>query len=62
VNLPPKIEALAQVPRPPGSKKLKGGKDLWRVRIGDYRVVYSVNDDEKEIQVTRIAHRREAYE
>jgi len=35
--------------------------NLWRIRIGDYRVVYSVNDDEKEIHVPRIAHRRDAY-
>jgi len=58
----PKIEALAQVPRPTGSKKLRGSKDLWRIRIGDYRVVYSIHDDQKEIHITRIAHRRNAYE
>jgi mRNA interferase RelE/StbE len=41
---------------------LRGYKDLWRVRVGDYRVVYIIEDDNKMVTVTRIAHRREAYE
>jgi mRNA interferase RelE/StbE len=39
-----KIESLALDPRPAGCKKLKGYKDMWRVRIGDWRVVYIIND------------------
>jgi mRNA interferase RelE/StbE len=58
----PKIERLADDPRPPGCRKLRGYKDLWRVRVGDYRVVYIIEDDNKMVTVTRIAHRREAYE
>jgi mRNA interferase RelE/StbE len=58
----PRIEALAAEPRPPGCKKLRGGKDEWRVRVGDYRVVYTIDDKTQIVEVTRIAHRREVYE
>ena len=57
-----KILPLAGNPRPAGCKKLKGFKDLWRIRIGDYRVVYVVDDAIKTVTVTHIAHRREGYE
>jgi mRNA interferase RelE/StbE len=58
----PKIERLASVPRPSGCKKLKGGDKQWRIRIGDYRVVYEIDDGARIIDITRIAHRREVYE
>jgi mRNA interferase RelE/StbE len=58
----PKLESLRQSPRPAGCKKLKGYKDHWRVRVGDWRVVYIIDDAAKLISVTRIAHRREVYE
>jgi mRNA interferase RelE/StbE len=61
-RLMPKIERLADDPRPSGCRKLRGYKDLWRFRVGDYRVVYIIEDDNKIVTVTRIAHRREAYE
>lgn len=57
-----KLEALGQNPRPAGCKKLKGYKDQWRVRIGDWRVVYIIDDAARQVSVTRIAHRREVYE
>ena len=57
-----KILALAESPRPAGCKKLKGYKDQWRVRVGDWRVVYIINDATKFVSVTRIAHRRDVYE
>jgi mRNA interferase RelE/StbE len=57
-----KLEALGHTPRPAGCKKLKGHKDQWRVRVGEWRVVYIVDDAAKLISVTRIAHRREVYE
>jgi mRNA interferase RelE/StbE len=41
---------------------LRGAKNLWRIRVGDYRVVYTVDDIAKMVDVTRIAHRREAYD
>ena len=61
-RLVPKIEALAANPRPSGCRKLRGYKDFWRVRVGDYRVVYIIDDDRKVVSVTRIAHRRDVYE
>jgi len=57
-----KILALDDNPRPAGCKKLRGYKDQWRIRVVDWPVVYIINDTEKRISVTRIAHRREAYE
>ncbi|HWD98092.1 MAG TPA: type II toxin-antitoxin system RelE/ParE family toxin [Bryobacteraceae bacterium] len=57
-----KLEALGRTPRPAGCKKLKGYKDHWRIRVGDWRVVYIIDDAAKVVSVTRIAHRREVYE
>ena len=57
-----KILALADNPRPAGCKKLRGYKDQWRIRVGDWRVLYIVDDEAKVVSVTRIAHRGEAYE
>jgi mRNA interferase RelE/StbE len=57
-----KIESLGHVPRPTGCKKLKGDKDQWRVRAGDWRIVYIIDDTAKLVSVTRVAHRREVYE
>jgi mRNA interferase RelE/StbE len=54
-----KIELLADDLRPAGCKKLKGYKDQWRIRMGDWRVVYIVDDPAKLVSITRIAHRRE---
>jgi mRNA interferase RelE/StbE len=56
-----KIEALAQVPRPSGSRKLQGEQNLWRIRIGDYRIVYSVDDRQRTVDIIRIRHRRDVY-
>ncbi len=58
----PKIEWLAKAPRPAGCRKLKGEKNLWRVRIGDYRVVYAIYDDERRVDVIAVRHRSKAYE
>jgi len=57
-----KILALANDPRPVGSKKIKGYKDSWRIRIGDWRVVYIVDDAAKLVSITRVAHRSEVYQ
>ena len=57
-----RVERLASIPRPPGCKKLVGGGKEWRIRIGDYRVVYEIDDAAKTVDVTRIAHRRDVYE
>ena len=57
-----KVLALAENPRPPGCKKLRGYKDLWRIRVGDWRVVYIIDDGARRVSITRVAHRREVYE
>ena len=57
-----KILVLAENPRPPGSKKLRGYKDQWRIRVGDWRVVYIIDDAAKRVSITRVAHRREVYD
>ncbi len=57
-----RILALEDNPRPAGCKMLKGYKDQWRVRVGDWRVVYIIDDTAKLVTITRVAHRREVYE
>lgn len=54
------IDSLAREPRPKGVKKM-AGTHAWRIRIGDYRVVYSIEDEHLIIEVIRIGHRREVY-
>jgi mRNA interferase RelE/StbE len=56
-----KAEALGQNPRPPGCKKLEGAEDLYRVRAGDYRIVYRIADRILVVSVIRVAPRSEAY-
>ncbi len=58
----PKIENRAVEPRPAGCKKLKGGQQEWRVRVGDYRIVYVIDDAKLRVSVTRVRHRREVFE
>jgi mRNA interferase RelE/StbE len=56
-----KIEALAANPRSPGVIKLQGSRNLWRLRVGDYRVVYSIDDFSRTIDVAIVRHRRDVY-
>lgn len=56
------IELLATEPRPPGAKKLIRGAGEWRVRTGDYRIVYEINDGVLVILVLAVGHRREIYQ
>ena len=56
------INALGSVPRPPGFIKLKGEKNGWRIRVGDYRVIYTIDDDSRTIDISKVRHRREVYE
>ncbi|MBI4337558.1 MAG: type II toxin-antitoxin system RelE/ParE family toxin [Chloroflexi bacterium] len=55
------IRALAENPRPPGCRKLSGSENDWRLRIGDRRVLYEVDDSAQAVRVMRVRHRREAY-
>ena len=61
-RIAPRVENLAFNPRPPGCKKLKGGDHEWRIRVGEYRVVYTIDDAKLLVEVTRIRHRSEVYE
>jgi len=56
-----RIDALAENPRPPGVEKLEGADDLYRMRAGDYRIVYRIEDERLLVLVIRIGHRREIY-
>ena len=56
------VELLAEEPRPPAATRLVGGAGEWRVRTGDYRVIYEIHDGELLVLVLRMAHRREVYE
>lgn len=57
----PRLDALAQTPRPPGVSKLAGSDDLYRLRVGDNRVVYAIRDEALLILVVRVGQRREVY-
>jgi len=61
----PRIErvllALKENPRPHGVVKLVGARDHWRIRAGDYRVIYQIDDASREVTILRIVHRRDAY-
>lgn len=57
-----KIEALKALPRPSGCKKLHGANDLWRIRVGDYRVIYSINDIKLKVDIIAVRHRSQAYD
>jgi mRNA interferase RelE/StbE len=54
------VLALAEDPRPPGCRKLRG-REEWRVRVGDYRAIYEIDDERREVLVLDIGHRRDIY-
>lgn len=54
------ITSLGTDPRPPGAKKLTG-RDGYRIRVGDYRVLYEIEDDKKRIRIYRVGHRQGVY-
>ena len=56
-----KLKALQENPRPFGAEKLAGPENLYRVRVGDWRIVYAIRDHELVVIVIRIGHRREVY-
>ena len=57
-----KSRKLEANPRPSGCKKLVGEKeDLWRIRVGDYRIIYTINDVISIVDIRRIGHRRDVY-
>ncbi|OGN88913.1 MAG: hypothetical protein A2Z74_06310 [Chloroflexi bacterium RBG_13_46_9] len=56
-----KIELLALNPRPAGCKKLCGQSNLWRIRVGEYRIIYSIDDGKRVVDIAIVRHRSEAY-
>ena len=56
------IELLSNEPRPSGAKKLVGGEGEWRVRTGDYRIVYEIHDNVLLVLVLAVGHRRDIYQ
>ncbi|MEI8195416.1 MAG: type II toxin-antitoxin system RelE/ParE family toxin [Phycisphaerae bacterium] len=57
----PEIQALGRIPRPSGCLKLAGSKNDYRIRIGDYRVLYEIDDNIRIVRIMRVRHRREVY-
>lgn len=55
------INALGANPRPSGTRALVGYTNLWRIRVGDYRIVYTIRDSELVVLALRIAHRSDIY-
>jgi mRNA interferase RelE/StbE len=55
------VEALSGDSRHRGSVKLAGEGNLWRIRVGQYRVIYTIDDDRLAVLVVRVAHRKDAY-
>ena len=53
--------ALADNPRPQGTVKLRGEEDLYRVRVGQYRIVYTVDDTAVTVLIVKVGHRRDVY-
>ena len=61
VRIAARIEALADNPYPPGTRKMAGEEHAYRIRVGDYRVVYDVLDEAIIVLVLRIGHRKDVY-
>jgi len=61
VRITKEIDSLQENPRPYGIVKLKGKEDIFRIRVGDYRIIYCINDKKHLIDVIYIRHRREVY-
>jgi mRNA interferase RelE/StbE len=57
----PKIKELAKNPMPQRSRKITGSKNDWRIRVGDYRIIYEIDAHAEIIRVMRIRHRRDVY-
>jgi len=55
------IDALSEDPRPPGVKKLKGEENAWRIRVADYRIIYTIEDIIQIVEIQRIRHRKDVY-
>lgn len=59
VRLAGPVQALGDTPRPPGSRKVRGEQQTWRIRVGPFRVIYDVDDDRSLVVVFKVDRRRE---
>jgi mRNA interferase RelE/StbE len=57
----PALQKLGEEPHPAGCKKLKGREDTWRIRIGDYRVIYTIDDVVRIVDIRSVGHRKDIY-
>ena len=57
----PQIDALANEPRPAGCRKLVNKTKMWRVRVGDWRILYEIDDLARAVKIIAVRHRNEAY-
>jgi mRNA interferase RelE/StbE len=60
-RLQAKIDALSEIPRPDGYKKIQGFKNRYRIRVGDYRIIYEIHDDVLLVLIVKVGHRRDIY-
>ncbi|MDK9700602.1 MAG: type II toxin-antitoxin system RelE/ParE family toxin [bacterium] len=60
-RLIPEIRSLTENPKPHGSRKIIGSKNSWRIRIGDYRVIYEIDEINQSILIQIVNHRKDAY-
>lgn len=56
-----RLQLFKKTARPPGAKKLSGRQNDWRIRVGDYRVIYEIDDLSQQVRILRVRHRREVY-
>ena len=61
VRVVSRIQKLSRIPRPTGSQKLAGEPERYRIRQGAYRIVYSVDDERRIVEIVKVGHRREVY-
>ena len=60
-NYMPKIDSLAETPRPPDAKKLQGFDNTYRIHVGDYRILYEIHDNILLVLIVEVGHRRRVY-
>jgi len=60
-RIKPRVLALSENPRPSGCIKLQGRGELYRIRVGDYRIVYRIDDGQRLVEITIVANRRDVY-
>lgn len=55
------ISELSINPRPFGCRKIRGSRNDWRIRVGDYRIIYEIDEKEKQVRIMRVRYRKAAY-